>query len=98
MENITKNKLNAEFIDIMSAAIEQKTAAEWAEIFTANEIPFSVAQVWEEVLEDKQAWASDVFLQDALSQRSGANAGSSADFYRRLSAGLQAVASVRSEQ
>ncbi len=61
MENITKNKLNAEFIDILSEAIEKKTAAEWAEIFTANEIPFAVAQVWEEVLEDPQAWASDVF-------------------------------------
>lgn len=38
-----------------------KTINEWREIFTANDIPFSVAQRWEEVLEDKQAWAIDTF-------------------------------------
>lgn len=61
MENMTKNKLNGEFHDIMSAAIKQKTVAEWSEIFEANDIPYALAQVWEEVLEDKQAWATNVF-------------------------------------
>lgn len=61
MDSITENKLNAEFIDILSDALQQKTVAEWAKIFTANEIPFAVAQVWEEVLEDPQAWAVDAF-------------------------------------
>ncbi|MCD7792094.1 MAG: CoA transferase [Oscillospiraceae bacterium] len=61
MDSITENHLNREFIDILSEAMEQKTAAEWAEIFTANEIPFATANTWEEVLEDEQAWANDAF-------------------------------------
>ncbi|NLV50558.1 MAG: CoA transferase [Clostridiales bacterium] len=61
MESITYNNLNSEFVDILSDAIETKTAKEWADIFTENDIPFSIAQVWEEVLEDPQAWGSDVF-------------------------------------
>lgn len=61
MENITKNKLNGEFVDILCEAFQKKTAAEWAEIFTAHEIPFAVAQTWEEVLQDPQARATDVF-------------------------------------
>jgi cinnamoyl-CoA:phenyllactate CoA-transferase len=63
MENISKNKLHAEFIGILNEAFEKKTLDEWAEIFTANEISFSAAQSWEEVLEDRQAWANDVFFQ-----------------------------------
>jgi len=61
MANITEQGLNREFIQIVCDAIEQKTVKEWAEIFTANDIPFAVAQTWEEVLEDKQARAADVF-------------------------------------
>ena len=63
IDNITKNKLHAEFIDIVSEAFEKKTVAEWDEILTANDIPHSVAQTWEEVLEDPQAWANDVFYE-----------------------------------
>lgn len=61
MQSITENKLNAEFVDILCEAFVKKTAAEWAEIFTANEIPYAVAQSWEEVLADPQARAADVF-------------------------------------
>ena len=61
MESITANRLHAEFIDILTEAFEQKTAAQWDEIFTANDIPHAVAQSWEEVLEDPQARATDVF-------------------------------------
>ena len=63
MDSITKNKLHAEFIDILTEAFEQKTAAEWDEIFTANDIPHAVAQSWEEVLSDPQARANDVFYE-----------------------------------
>ena len=31
------------------------------QILTENDIPHSVLQSWEEVLEDKQAWANDVY-------------------------------------
>ena len=61
MDNISKNKLHREFIEILIEAFEKKTAAEWDQILTENDIPHSVAQSWEEVLEDKQAWANDVF-------------------------------------
>ena len=63
MESITKNKLHAEFIDILTAAFEQKTAAEWDEIFTENDIPHSVLRGWEEALEDPQANANDVYYE-----------------------------------
>ncbi len=61
MESITANKLHAEFVDILTEAFEQKTAAQWDKILTENDIPHAVAQSWEEVLEDPQAWANDVF-------------------------------------
>ena len=63
MESITKNKLHAELIDILTAAFEHKTAAASDEIFTANDIPHAVAQSWEEVLADPQARANDVFYE-----------------------------------
>ena len=61
MRSITENKLHGEFVQIISDAFALKTAEEWSKILTEGDIPFSIAQVWEEVLEDKQAWASGVF-------------------------------------
>ena len=63
MASITANKLHAEFIYILTEAFQKKTVAEWDEILTANDIPHSVLKSWEEVLEDKQAWANDVFYE-----------------------------------
>ncbi len=63
MANITENGLHAEFIDILTEAFERKTAAQWDEIFTKNDIPHAVAQSWEEVLADPQARAADVFYE-----------------------------------
>ena len=61
MDSIIKNQLNGEFVQIVTDAFAQKTADEWSKILTEGDIPFSIAQVWEEVLEDKQAWAAGVF-------------------------------------
>ena len=61
MDSITTNKLHGEFIAIVEEAFAQKTAAEWKEILTKGDIPFSVAQTWEEVLVDEQAWAIGAF-------------------------------------
>lgn len=61
MDSITKNKLHREFIEILTEAFEKKTVDEWDEILTANDIPHSVAQSWEEVLADPQARAIDVY-------------------------------------
>ena len=59
--NITRNKLHGEFIQILTDAFAQKTADEWSKILTEGDVPFSICHVWEEVLEDKQAWATGVF-------------------------------------
>lgn len=61
MASITKNGLHGEFIAILEEAIAKKTAAEWGEIFTKADVPFAAAAVWEDVLEDKQAWAIEAF-------------------------------------
>ena len=61
MKNISENKLHGEFISILEEALAQKTAEEWSQIFTANDIPHSLCRVWEEVLEDPQAWAIGAF-------------------------------------
>ncbi len=63
MANISANKLHAEFIDILTEAFEQKTAEEWAAIFTAGDIPHSLLHSWEEALADEQAWANDVYYE-----------------------------------
>jgi len=61
IDSITKNKLHGEFVQILSDAFALKTAGEWAKILTDGDIPFSICQLWEEVLEDRQAWATGVF-------------------------------------
>ncbi|MEO3990936.1 CaiB/BaiF CoA transferase family protein [Pseudocitrobacter cyperus] len=61
LQEVAKHKRSPEVYDIVWAQIEQKTAQEWRQIFIENDIPFSVAQTWEEVLQDEQAWAIDVF-------------------------------------
>ena len=50
-----------EMYDILCEQFAQKPLAAWVEILTAQDIPFGVAQTWEEILEDKQAWATDTF-------------------------------------
>ena len=49
-----------EFFDIIEAKFAEKTAAEWKEILTAADMPFSVAQTWPEILQDPQAWESGI--------------------------------------
>lgn len=52
-----------EVYDIIAEAMLGKTMAEWAERFTALDIPHAVAQTWEELLVDEQAWASGCFYE-----------------------------------
>ncbi|MEX5762522.1 CaiB/BaiF CoA transferase family protein [Proteus mirabilis] len=61
LQEVAKNNRSPELYDLIWQQVEQKTASEWADIFTKNDIPFSIAQTWEEVLEDKQAWAINTF-------------------------------------
>ena len=48
-----------EFYQILADAFAEKDLAEWKQILTEGDIPFAVAQTWDEVLTDEQAWASD---------------------------------------
>ncbi|MCL2893978.1 CoA transferase [Brenneria sp. MC1SB4.1] len=61
LQEVAKHKRSPELYDIIWESMSRKTVDEWSEIFTRNDIPFSVAQVWEEVLVDEQAWAVDTF-------------------------------------
>ena len=49
-----------EFFDILTKKFAEKTLAEWKEILTKADLPFSVAQLWPEVLNDPQAWESGI--------------------------------------
>lgn len=59
--NLQEKGLGTEVYDICMEAMGKKTVAEWKIILTAADIPFSLAQSWEEILEDKQAWANNCF-------------------------------------
>lgn len=61
LQEVAKHKRSPEVYDIIWQQMAQKTAQEWQQIFIENDIPFSVAQTWEEVLKDEQPWAIDVF-------------------------------------
>lgn len=61
VQNLQSKKLGGEVYDLVMEAMGEKTVSEWKEILTQADIPFSVAQSWEEILEDKQAWANNCF-------------------------------------
>jgi len=48
-----------EFYDILANGFAEKDLEEWKRVLTEADIPFAVAQTWDEVLVDEQAWASD---------------------------------------
>ncbi len=50
-----------EFYDILVAQVATKTLDEWCEIFKKADIPYAVAQTWDELLKDEQAWATNCF-------------------------------------
>ncbi len=49
------------FYDILVSTVAGKTLAQWCDIFKAADIPYAVAQTWDELLEDPQAWAAHCF-------------------------------------
>ena len=52
-----------EFYSILVEAAAQKTLDEWCAAFKAADIPYAVAQTWDELLKDEQAWAADCFYE-----------------------------------
>lgn len=61
VQNLIKNKLGSHLYDVIMERFGTKDYAEWKEILTEADIPFALAQNWEEILEDEQAWANDCF-------------------------------------
>jgi cinnamoyl-CoA:phenyllactate CoA-transferase len=61
IESVAAHDLSGEVVDIISEAVGKMTLAELTKALTDHDIPFAVAQLWDEVLQDPQAWANDVF-------------------------------------
>ena len=59
VQNLHKNNLGTTVYDRVFARFEEKTYEEWAPILVEADIPFGLAQNWEEILEDPQAWEND---------------------------------------
>ncbi|MBV7272582.1 CaiB/BaiF CoA transferase family protein [Clostridium thailandense] len=60
-ENMLRAGLAHELYDNIMATMKTLTVAEIKERLTEADVPFGVAQTWEEILEDKQAWANECF-------------------------------------
>jgi cinnamoyl-CoA:phenyllactate CoA-transferase len=60
-ENLLKAGLAHEIYDNVMETMKTMTVAECSEKLKEADVPFSVAQSWEEILEDKQAWANGCF-------------------------------------
>ncbi len=54
-----ENKLGPTVYDAVMEAFSKKDHKEWMRLLTEADIPFGLAQSWEEILEDEQAWAND---------------------------------------
>ena len=52
-----------EFSEWISALFLTKDCNEWCKLLDAADIPYAVAQNWDTLLVDEQAWASDIFYE-----------------------------------
>jgi cinnamoyl-CoA:phenyllactate CoA-transferase len=59
--NLIKNKASSEVYDITAAAIKKMNVQEVADSMRKYDVPCAVAQTWQEMLEDKQAWANGCY-------------------------------------
>lgn len=60
VKTMQEKGLNTEVFNIVQEAFRKKTVDEWYPILTEADMAFSLAQSWEEILEDEQAWACDM--------------------------------------
>lgn len=61
VQNLQANGLGVEVYDKIMSRFGEKDHNEWAAVLKEADIPFSLAQSWEEILEDQQAWSNDCF-------------------------------------
>ena len=52
-----------EFYDFLVKEMASRTLDEWCKLMDANDLPYAVAQTWDQLLVDKQAWASGCFYE-----------------------------------
>ena len=52
-----------EFSEWINGLFLTKDCADWCSILDAADIPYAVAQNWDTLLKDEQAWASDIFYE-----------------------------------
>lgn len=57
-ENVKNN--SHPLIEELDRTFKQKNIDEWMEIFKAADMPFDKEALWEEILEDPQAWEDDI--------------------------------------
>lgn len=57
-----QNHLN-EFYEMLRSTVAEKTLSEWCTIFKDADLPYAIAQTWDELLRDEQAWASDCYYE-----------------------------------
>ena len=50
-----------ELYDIIQDGFKQKTVEEWEPILTEFDIPYALCKTYDEIVDDEQAWANDVF-------------------------------------
>jgi cinnamoyl-CoA:phenyllactate CoA-transferase len=50
-----------ELYDIFQEGFKKKTVAEWEPILTELDIPYALCKTYQEIPDDEQAWANDVF-------------------------------------
>ena len=60
-KNLVPNR--KEFSEWITNEFRGKTCDEWCKILDAADLPYAVAQNWDTLLEDKQAWASNIFYE-----------------------------------
>ncbi len=52
-----------EFFAFLVEEMATRTLDEWCALMDANDLPYAVAQTWDQLLVDKQAWGSDIFYE-----------------------------------
>lgn len=71
-----------EFYDFLVKEMASRTLDEWCKLMDANDLPYAVAQTWDQLLVDKQAWGLRLLLRDGVPQRRQAHDGASSRHLR----------------
>lgn len=59
--NLAPNRV--EFYNFLVDLMASRTLEEWCKLMDENDLPYAIAQTWDQLLVDKQAWGSDIFYE-----------------------------------